>query len=103
MRFNNRITFVTQESYYDPSIGEYVDTEPIKETKPCKLSSLGLNRRKELFGELNEHITVARLQHPYKATFDYVELDNQRYRLKEISDYRKGVLFLVGDDFANKN
>lgn len=97
MRFNKRITFVKEGNpYYDPTQGEYVQGEPIKDTVPCNLSNLGIERTNELFGQIDKIITVARLQRPYNKEFDYIEINNQRYDIKRQSDYRKGVFYLEG-------
>lgn len=103
MRFSDRITFVNQEeSYFDPSIGDYVESEKIEVTKACKISPMGIERQKLVFGELNKNVIVVRLQHPYSATFDTVEVDGNNYKVMRESNYRKGALFLEGDNFANK-
>lgn len=106
MRFNKRITFVHEsESRYDPELGEYVEGEIIKTTKPCNLSTMGTDRTNELFGQIDVVITVARLQNPYDGNFDYVFLNDdpeqpdeekQKYYQKRQSDYRKGVFYLEG-------
>lgn len=97
MRFNDRITFVKEiESYYDPVKGEYVEGELISTTKPCNVSTLGINRTNELFGQIDKLVTVARLQRPYTDPFDYVLIDNQKYNVMRQSDYRKGVFYLEG-------
>lgn len=106
MRFDNRITFVNEtDSYYDPIKGEYVDGELIKTKLPCKVTTLGVDRTQELFGELDKLITVARLQRPYNGKIDYVFLNEdpeqpdeqkQKYQVKRQSDYRKGVFYLEG-------
>lgn len=102
MRFNRRITFITQaEDFYNPHTGEYVVSEPIKVTKACNLSALGINRRKELFGDIQEEVLVARLQQPYTHTFAYVEVGKKRYKVTQQSNYRKGVLFLGRDNLAD--
>ena len=97
MRFADRISFVTRaESYYDPDKGEYVESEPIEDVKPCNLSTLSTQRTNELFGSINEMVTVARLQRPYNKDFDYVLIDNEKYEVTRQSDYRKGVFYLRG-------
>jgi hypothetical protein len=97
MRFNDRITFVKEiESYYDPVKGEYVEGEPVLTTKPCNVSTLGINRTNELFGQIDKAVTVARLQRPYTDPFDYVLIDNQKYNVMRQSDYRKCVFYLEG-------
>lgn len=101
MRMSDRITFVTiSDSYYDPNKGEYVESEPVEETKPCKLSTVGIDRSKELFGEIDIQVVVARLQHPYLKEFDHVLIENGlykgKYQVKRQSNYRKGVFYLEG-------
>ena len=101
MRFSDRVTFVTMEQdYYDPETGEYVTSDPKKVTKPCKLSALGFDRRKELYGELDVNVTVCRLQRPYEQTFDFVEVKGKKYDVTKQSNYRKGVLMLEGDNHS---
>jgi len=99
MRFDKRIIFVNiTESYYDPIEGEYVEGKEIETKKPCNLSTLGVQRTNELFGEIDKLITIARLQHPYNGKIDYVKLNDseQKYNVKRQSDYRKGVFYLEG-------
>ena len=100
MRFNDRITFVHEKaSYYDPIKGEYVDGEKVLTTKPCNLSTVGINRTNELFGQIDKITIVARLQRPYNGKIDYVFLNNdetKKYNVIRQSDYRKGVFYLEG-------
>lgn len=103
MRFSDRITFVNQdESYFDPSIGGYVESEKIEVTKPCKVSPMGIERQSLVFGVTNKNVVVVRLQHPYLDKFDTVEVKGNNYKVMRESNYRKGALFLEGDNFANK-
>ncbi|MDY0394788.1 hypothetical protein ACFSMW_06615 [Virgibacillus halophilus] len=97
MRFSDRIAFVNEgEPYYDPVKGEYVEGEPTTDIKPCKLSTMGVDRTNELFGQIDRVVTIARLQHPYNKEFDYVLIKEQKYNVKRQSDYRKGVFYLEG-------
>lgn len=100
MRFSDRITLVFEaDSYYDPIEGRYVPEEIIKKTRACKLSTMGLDRTNELFGQIDKVITIARLQRPYLGKIDYVYLngdESRKYEVKRQSNYRKGVLFLEG-------
>lgn len=98
MRFNDRISFVTiGSSEYNPDTGEYEESKPIKETLPCNISTIGIGRSKELFGEIDKVVLVARLQHPYNKSYDHIEIKGQKYDTKRQSDYRKGVFYLEGD------
>lgn len=97
MRFKDRITFVQeQEAQYDPIEGKWSEGEPLKDTVPCNLSTLGVTRTNELFGQIDKKITVARIQHPYNKIIDYVLIEEQKYQIKRRSDYRKGVFYLEG-------
>ncbi len=97
MRFDKRIIFVEEgETYYDPIKGEDVIGEPIKTQKPCNLSTMGVDRTNELFGQIDKVITVARLQRPYSGIVDYVLINDKKYQVKRQSDYRKGVFYLEG-------
>ncbi len=101
MRFSDRITFVTEgDSYYDPVIGDYVVGETSNVIKPAKVSTMGLNRKAELFGSINEYVTIARLQNPYNESFTWVELDDNKFKVMQESNYKKGVLFLQRDSFG---
>ncbi len=100
MRFDKRIHFVTESpGGYNPEKGEYDEKTETTITKPCNLSTLGVTRTNELFGQIDRKITVARLQHPYTDKFDFIRLGNspQKYDIKRQSDYRKGVFYLESD------
>lgn len=98
MKYNDRITFVNEtDPYYDPVTGRFIEGEIIKTTKPCHLSTMGIDRTNELFGQIDKVITVARLQRPYNGKVDYVFLngdESQKYQVKRQSNYRKGVFYL---------
>ncbi|WP_433956990.1 hypothetical protein [Cytobacillus horneckiae] len=97
MRFNNRITFVQeQEAQYDPIEGKWTEGVPLDDIVPCNLSTLGVTRTNELFGQIDKKIIVARLQLPYNKIIDYVLIGEQKYQIKRRSDYRKGVFYLEG-------
>jgi hypothetical protein len=97
MRFNSRITFVSvAESRYNPESGEYTESEPTKDTVPCNLSRMGVERTNQLFGTVDKQILTARLQRPYNVKFDYALINDQRYNVTKQSDYKKGVFFLEG-------
>lgn len=101
MRFNKRVTFVSEtDGYYDPEQGEYVDGETVKKTLPCNVSRLGVERTNQIFGQIDRVITVIRLQRPYLKNFEYLYLgdkDKETYKPKRQSDYRKGVFYVEGE------
>ena|SRR5699024_1027438 len=101
MRFSDRITLYTEtEGGYDPSTGKHEDYKITDKTLPCKLSQLGIQRTNELFGTIDTHIVVARLQSPYNKQITSAKVDSGMFKgeyvIKRQSDYRKGVIFLEG-------
>lgn len=97
MRMNSRITFVTEtDGGFNPVTGKHDEPMLSKLTKACNLSTLSIERSKVLFGEVDANIRVARLQHPYKGVFDYVNINDKKYKVTRQSDYRKGVFYLEG-------
>lgn len=95
MRFADRITFVRDsDSYYDPSLGQWVDGEAVKDVQSCHLSALGTERTVQLFGNMDKVVTVARLQRPYGQKFQHVLIHGQRFMVQKQSNYKKGVLYL---------
>lgn len=101
MRFSDRITFVTEGNpQYDPDLGDYVGGNPIEDTKPCKLSTMGTDRTNEVFGKISIKIIIARLQRPYLNEFDHILIKDGiykgKYQVKRQSNYRKGVFYLEG-------
>src|SRR5699024_6785581 len=101
MRFSDRITLYTEtEGGYDPSTGKHEDYKITDKTLPCKLSQLGIQRTNELFGTIDTHIVVARLQNPYKkkktSAKNYSGMFKREYVIKRQSDKRKPVILLDG-------
>lgn len=98
MRFNNRITLVTEtDSYYDADKGERVPGKITSKEVPCHMSRLGLERRQELFGNVDKVITRAIIRRPIPIQISYVLHKGIKYNLASKSSYRKTALFIEGD------
>lgn len=106
MRFDKRVTFVTNgEEYYDPDRSEWVRGEPTLNVVPCNVSRMGVERTNQIFGSLDKVVTVIRLQRTYDKPFDRIYLGShdlgsiENENALEVirqSDYRKGVLYVEG-------
>lgn len=95
MRFGDRITFVQEtETFYDPTQGRWVEGKVVHDKQPCHLSTLGTERTNQLFGQIDKHVTVARLQRPYLREFSHALVDGKRFEVQRQSNYKKGVLYL---------
>lgn len=83
MRYDKRITFVREiEGGFNPSTGNHEEGELIKTTLPCNISSLGVDRSAQLFGEIDTSMIVVRLQRIHKDTFDHALIDDKKYHVK---------------------
>lgn len=82
---------------YDPEKGEYVEGETTRETLPCHLSPLGIDRTATLFGSMEQRVTVARLMQRYTKSFDRVEIDGETFSVKRpLHKRRRSVFYLEG-------
>ncbi|QDI90214.1 hypothetical protein EPH95_02705 [Salicibibacter halophilus] len=98
MRYAERITFVQVEGgSYDPEKGGYVEGETTRETVPCHLSPMSTDRTSQLFGSIEQFITIARLQRPYNKAYDRVEIDDKPFSVRRHVRHRnQSVFFLEG-------
>lgn len=102
MRFSDRIILVEEQGEkYNPVTGKVEKQDPIKTTIVAKLTPLDLQRKVELFGNVDVNIITAITRTPIKQEFDYVLIDDKKYNVKARSEYRKGVLFLEGDNIES--
>lgn len=102
MRYDKRIMLVEEQgTRYNPDTGKEEQLDPIKTTLPANIGNLGLERRNELFGNIDVNIIVVRTQRPVTTEATYVLIDDSRYEIKAQSNYRRGVLFLEGDGFED--
>lgn len=98
MRYDKRIIFVRElEEGFNPSTGNHEEGELIKTTLPCNISSLGVDRSAQLFGEIDTSVIVVRVQRPFKNPFDYALIDEKEYRVKRhIPHDTESVFYLEG-------
>lgn len=98
MRYNDRLTFITEKSGgYNPVTGEHEEASITTDKKPCNLSPLGVERSNQLFGEIDTNIQIARLQRPYKQSFSHIEIDGKKFNVKKHVKHRsQSVFYLEG-------
>lgn len=98
MRYDKRIIFVREtEGGLNPSTGNHEEGELIKTTLPCNISSLGVDRSVQLFGEIDTSVIVVRLRRVYDIPFDYALVDDKEYHVKRhIPHDYESVFYLEG-------
>ena len=100
MRYSDRINFITETNGgYNPDTGNHEQPTKVVETKPCNISTVGVKRSAELFGEVDTSIIIARLQRPYHNKFNRVEVPigqyKGNYRIKERVYHRNQTAFYL--------
>lgn len=98
MRFADRITFVhITESVYDTTTGNYTDGKTTRKIVPCHIAKMGMERRTELFGNIDRQITQVTMRRPYNYPYTQVEYKGKLYETVGNSNYNKSALFVEGD------
>lgn len=79
MRYNNPIYFVKQgKKEYDPDTGEWIQGEVVKVKRFANVTHMSAERQQAIFGDVKANRFILRLQRPYKAAYDFIELDGKR-------------------------
>lgn len=97
MRTNSRITFIQGGGReFNFETGEYEFTPQYRETRPCHLSTLGIDRSFAVFGDYRAEVLVARLLYPYLKPFDSVEINGIPHKC--VRDRLNQMVFYVTED-----
>lgn len=83
MRLSDRIVFVNEiiDETYNFDTGEYEGGESTRDSVPCAVSDLGLDRSMQVFGDYSKTRKVVRLLHPYTKPYSYVEYRGKSYQI----------------------
>ena len=86
MRYNDRITFVTDgESSYDNNTGNYVEGNPIEVTVPASVMDTRTQTMMLVYGEIRQGSLTIQIQGRHDDPFDRIMVDGKPYRV----DYRR--------------
>lgn len=98
MRYNDRIVFIERrEGEYNPNIGEYEKGIVSRETVPCFVMDLGLERSIQLFGDYEKERKVVYLRRKLTKIYHLCIYKEKIYRAKV--DRQNGTVFyLEGDE-----
>lgn len=103
MRFDKKITFVTQkDGNYNPYKGEYGAPIRIETIKRANVTDLGADRSVKLFGDILEGVKVIRLLRPFNKSWDYVKIDGFTYVISKKRDLRQKDTFIVKESVADE-
>lgn len=98
MRYNDRIVFIDKrDEVYNPDTGEYEAGTVSKETVPCFVMDLGLERSVQLFGDYAKERKVVYIRRQLTKSYHHCEYRGKAYKL--ITDKQNATVFyLEGDD-----
>jgi len=96
MRYSDRVTLVgAPKRVYDPVTGDMVVIEGERTYLPCNISDVGIKRTNELFGRIDRHITVVRLQQPYHDHVEELWIGDKRFNILRKVNHRTETSFYV--------
>ncbi|MGM8139849.1 hypothetical protein [Enterococcus italicus] len=84
MRLINELTFVktSTETRYDPELGEWIESEPVKTVTTATITDLGTTRSVEIFGDIKQGAKVIRLMPLFiLPDFDWIEFGGKKWEL----------------------
>lgn len=80
MRYNVPVFFVKEsDKVYNPDLGEWVEGNPVIVKKYVNKTHMNAVRQQAVFGDVKSNRFILRLQRPYTAAYDYIELYGKRY------------------------
>lgn len=81
MRFNREIRFVKITEGFDPTTGDYSELDRSTETRHANITDTGTQEMVLVYGGVREGSLTIRLQGEPAAPFDFIEIDNKRYKV----------------------
>lgn len=84
MRYDKEIVFVekSNESYYDPDLGEYVQGENKETGTSANVTDLGTERSVKIFGDVKQGAKVIRTLPLFAIPkFDYIRFDGKTWQV----------------------
>lgn len=97
MRFDREVTFFKESNRYNPKTGGYGGNAEVAKIL-ANVTDLGLDRTKQLFGEVDTDKKVIRLVHPVGSAWSYCVIDGDKQKYVQVSntDALKGFSMIVG-------
>lgn len=84
MRYIDEVIFVkaSEESKYDPNLGEWVDGESQRTITLANVTDVGTDRLVTIFGDIKQGAKVIRLQPLFVVPeWDRIEIESKTYQL----------------------
>ena len=103
MRYSDRCVLISpSQQIFDYETGDTITVEGKRELVACNISKVGLDRVKQLFGELDRQMIIVRLQGQYKDDVSFIEIDDTKHKVYRKMEYRKDVAFYVEGEYHDQ-
>ena len=97
MRFDSLVNFITTTEPIRLPNGDYSDPVEVKLPVWANVSDLGEERVALIFGDVKQKAKVVRLQNQYTESFDFIEIDGDKYKNTRPKHFRHESVFYVGE------
>ena len=99
MRFDRRVTFLKDDSHYDPKIHGYTDGDIEIATYPANVTDVGINKSVQVFGDYKHRALVIRTYYEPPKDWKYLTLDGdeKKYVLNTVREPLKYFTLIVGE------
>lgn len=95
MRYDKLITLTDKKEKYDAGLGEYVTEKIIYKTLYANISYVSLERTKELFGQVESGIMIARIQGDVLINGNTIEIEDEEYNILKKTQTRRDTAFYI--------
>lgn len=80
---------------YNPDTGRHEPPVTQFTVLPCNVSSLGIDRRRALFGDFDVERIVVRLQQPYEGAITKAIVEGKAYKLTQHNQFNPRTAFYL--------
>ena len=100
MRYDKPIYFQKlAPDRYDPETGDYVENGATEIEKFADVTDAGINMLQIIYGSIKEGAIVVKIQQPFVKAFDYIRVDEKRYK----ADFIRGGRVFVCHEVVTAN
>lgn len=72
-----------KENEYDETTGDYIESPPFKIVKYANVNDMSDEKANLLLGKITANALTIRLNSPFKGDIDFIEIDNNKYLIKQ--------------------
>ena len=97
MRYDKQIFFVKEGARERLPNGQWIETEPVKTEAWANVSDTGTQRMTLVYGAYKQGAKTVRIRNHYEEPFDYIEIEDGKYRMDTSLKFRHDMSFDVSE------